>query len=212
MIESIFFALVAVAGLPAGEVAARALRPPVAIASLAPVFAAGVLVSAFGFELDEKAYELGGGAAAVLGLVGGAVLFTYARVVADRRGGETAWPAILACIPPSIAIAITQVEDGDIGGAIVAAVFLANFAVAAAGGSVAPRRWPALVAAAAVSAAVTYLALENAPDTVVAVTQGAAIGAVLCIALGGLASRAGAAPAGLAATLGFGLGFALSIA
>jgi hypothetical protein len=212
MIESIFWALVALAGLPVGAFAARALRPPVALVSPAPVFAAGVLVSAFGFELDEKAYELGGGAAAVLGLVGGAVLFASARVLADRRGGESAWPAILACIPPSVAIAITQVEDGDIGGAIVAAVFLANFAMAAAGGPATLRRWPALAAAAVVSAAVTYLALEPAPDSVVAATQAAAIGAVLCIALGNLASRASAAPAGLAATLGFGLGFALSIA
>jgi zinc transporter, ZIP family len=224
VIEAGFWGLAAAAGLLVGA-AAAAVRIGVAprVIGLAAGFGAGVLVSAFDFVLDEKAYELGGAAVAILGLVGGALLFFLAGRSVDRRG--LAPRKVLDAVPESMAIALTLVEDNDIGGAIVAAVFLSNIAEAlttGAGPRLArgsresiPRLWATVAIAAAVTAAVTYGLLQSASDTLVATTQAAAIGAVLCMTFETLvpvafanASRA----LGLVTVIGFGVGFALSLA
>jgi len=64
------------------------VRLPQRLLSGVMAFGAGVLVSAFSFELVEEAYERGGLVATGGGFLAGAVLFTAANWLLARRGAH----------------------------------------------------------------------------------------------------------------------------
>src|SRR4051794_19230734 len=51
-------------------------------------FGAGVLVSALAFDLMDDAYAKGGFTSAIVGLVGGAVIYVGANALLERRGAH----------------------------------------------------------------------------------------------------------------------------
>jgi ZIP family zinc transporter len=127
-------------------------------------------------------------------------------------------------VPESVLIALTIVEGGDVGGAVVAAVFLSNLGEALAGSTglrlagrsrrFVWRMWAAVVIAAGFSAALGYAVFNGGSDDVVGVGHAAATGAALVMLTDTMLPEAfvGDDPlGGIAIALGFVLGFGLSL-
>src|SRR3954454_15674328 len=191
------------------------LRPPRAIAGVLLALPGGALIAVFGFLLDEKAYELGGGGAAVGGfLAGAAIVFAVERALAKAGAQRERFGSLIDTAPMAMLVALTLVEDGDIGGAVLATVFGANVALATAAGAEA-RSWSVAVLGSTLASALTYAVLQSASDTAVALIQAAAIGAVVSMAVGRMLAGAierRPQAIGLWPALGFGAGFGVSIA
>ena len=225
MLDALFWGLVGAGGLLVGAVAAMRIQVQARYVGAAIVVTAGAVICSFGFDLDEKAYELGGGAAATLGVIGGALaLYVAARMLDRPAPGAGVSALLLPALPASVVIAITVVEDGDVGGAIMLTVFLWNIAYGAwvvtglhdAGrlSSEVLRPFSIAVIVSGLAAGLAYAALESAPDGVVATAHAAGIGATLCAVVDAMVPIAIAAQVravGALALLGFGTGFGLSI-
>jgi ZIP family zinc transporter len=202
-------------------------------------FGAGTLVSALTFELTDEAYALGGADAVALGLALGALAFFVGDSLIDRRGGEARMSqmgeqsegspkalllgAVLDGIPESAVIGIALLAGGEIGIAVLAAVFLSNLpeglssstGLRRAGHS---RRWvlgvwTIVTLVCAVSAAAGYGLLDGASGNTVGLINAFAAGAVLTQLSDVMfpeALRHGGRAAGLATTLGFAVAFLLT--
>ncbi len=205
-------------------------------------FGTGVLFSAVAFELTSEAYDRRAGAPSlVAGLAAGALTFFAGDWAIDRRGGHRrkspngpaaraagaalVLGALLDGIPESAAIGITVVEGGSVGVAVLLAVFLSNIpeSLSASVGLKATGRstayilglWGAVTAASTVAAAVGYAALGSAGDSVVAVTQAFAAGAILTMLADTMMPEAvehAGRLVGLVTVLGFACAFLLSMA
>lgn len=208
---------------------------------LVMAFGAGVLISALAFELTAEAFEGAGAVEVVVGLAAGALVFYGGDRLLDRVGGKhrkrssglQAEPgpdakglvlgAMLDGIPESAAIGITLVGGGQIGVAVVAAVFLSNIpeAMSAATGLAKAghsRRWilglwTAVALVSGLVAALAYALLGDASPSVVAVIQAFAAGAILTMLADTMMPEAfenGGKLVGLVTTGGFALAFLLS--
>jgi len=204
-------------------------------------FGAGVLFSAVAFELTGEAYRRAGAPSLVAGLAAGALTFFAGDWAIDRRGGHRrkspngpqagaagaalVLGALLDGIPESAAIGITVVEGGSVGVAVLLAVFLSNIpeSLSASVGMKASGRstayilglWAAVTAASTVAAAVGYAALGSADESVVAVTQAFAAGAILTMLADTMMPEAvehAGRLVGLVTVLGFACAFLLSTA
>jgi ZIP family zinc transporter len=110
-------------------------------------FGSGVLISALSFELMDEAFRRGGWLATVVGFLGGAVVYTGAAAIVNRRGAKhrkrsgreqpsendqqgsglaIAIGALLDGIPESIVIGLSLLEGGAVSWVAVGAVFLSN--------------------------------------------------------------------------------------
>ena len=204
-------------------------------------FGAGVLFSAVAFELTSEAYDRAGAPSLVAGLAAGSLTFFAGDWAIDCRGGNRrkspngpaanatgaalVLGALLDGIPESAAIGITVVEGGSVGVAVLLAVFLSNIpeSLSASVGMKATGRstayilglWGAVTAASTVAAAVGYAALGSADDSVVAVTQAFAAGAILTMLADTMMPEAvehAGRLVGLVTVLGFACAFLLSMA
>ena len=199
---------------------------------------AGVLVSSVAFELMDEAYRVGGLDAAAPGLLLGAAVFYIADREVNRRGGERrknsgerqggsataiAIGALLDGIPESAAIGIGLIEGGNVGIALVAAVFLSNVPEglsSAAGMKRAGRStahvlglWGAVTLASTLAALLGYLFLAGASGNLVAAIQAFAAGAILTMLASTMMPEAyeeGGPVVGVVTTVGFLLAFVLS--
>jgi ZIP family zinc transporter len=110
---------------------------------------AGVLISAVSFDLMDEAYRQGGFDSTALGFFAGALIYTVANVIINRRGGKhrkrsgyneresqadassgsglaIAAGALIDGIPESVVIGVSLLGGGTVSLVTVAAVFLSN--------------------------------------------------------------------------------------
>lgn len=239
MLEAAGWGLVGGASLVIGAAIGVAIRCPGRVVGLVLAFGAGTLVSALTFELTEDAYALGGADAVALGLALGALTFFAGDALVDMRGGKMRMShtgeqsegsaralllgAVLDGIPESAVIGITLLTGGEVGVAVLAAVFLSNLPEGLSSSSgLRQAGWPAarvlgvwtLVAlVCAISAAAGYGLLENASGNTIGLINAFAAGAVLTMLADVMFPEAlehGGRAAGLATALGFAVAFLLT--
>ena len=205
-------------------------------------FGAGVLISAVAFDLTEEAIELGGGDAAAIGLAGGALTFFFGDRMVERKGGRNhrrgggssdpgdgdpggiVLGALLDGIPESAAIGLTLLSGGGVSVSFITAVFISNLPESISA-SVGLERdhsrrwiiglWLGIAVASAVAAALGYLVLGDADESVVAGVKAFAGGAILCMLADTMMPEAfdnAGAKVGLVTVLGFALAALLSTA
>lgn len=207
MLEAAFWGFVGGGALLIGAAAGIWLPASNRVIGLVMAFGAGVLISALAFELTREAYDHSGGAAVILGLLAGSLVFFAGDWYIDQRGGHrrknpsgTAKGAsggamalvlgsLLDGIPESAAIGVSLIGGGTVGIAVVAAVFLSNVpeSLSASAGMRASGRsvkyilllWLGVTAASTVAAALGYGLLSGADPLVVATIQAFAAGAIL---------------------------------
>lgn len=199
---------------------------------------AGALISALSFELAEDALERGGVGALAVGLAVGALGFFAGNAVVERRGararmspdhegsgaaGGLALGALLDGIPESAALGMTLVTGGEVGLALVAAIFLSNIPESLAsaanmrmGGSSARHvllLWLAIASVCVVACLLGYTVLGNASESLSGGILAFAAGAVLAMLSETMFPEAyehGGQAVGLVTVFGFALALLIS--
>ena len=201
-------------------------------------FGTGVLFSSVAFDLLEDALETGGGRPTTAGIASGPWRTSRATwpcrtgAAHDRKSaagddGSTATDeegnpaaivvgAVLDGIPESVAIGISLLEGGHIGGVFVAAVFMSNIpeALSASAGLAKQgrparsimRMWAVVVAASTLASLAGYALLDGTNVDTIAFLSAFAAGAVLTMLASTMApeaAREGGPVSGLITTGGF---------
>jgi len=240
VLEASAWGFVAGAALLIGALIGIFVPTPARVVGLVMGFGTGVLFSAVAFELTAEAYAHSGAGAVVLGLLTGSLAFFAGDWWLDQRGGEGrknhegmaagAAPmalvlgALLDGVPESAAIGISLVDGGEVGIAVLVAVFLSNIPEAlsasagmkASGSSTAHilRLWSTVTLASTLAAGVGYAALGDADPAVVATVLAFAAGAILTMLADTMVPEAvkyAGSYVGLVTVLGFGSAFLLSV-
>ncbi len=239
-LEAGFWGFVGGASLLVGALIGLYVGVPRRVIAIAVAVGAGVLVASVAFELMEEAFIMGGIYAASGGILLGALAFFAADWAVcyvggrhrKRSGGQQVGGsstgitigAIMDGIPESIAIGVSLIEGGVVGGVMVVAVFLSNVpeALSAAAGMKkaghSPAHvlglWGTVVAICAASALFGYLFLAGAPQTLIAVILAFAAGAILTMLASTMFPEAyeeGGHVVGVVTTIGFLVAFVLSM-
>ena len=207
-------------------------------------FGAGALISAISFELTSEAFDLGGADVVTLGLAAGALAFYFGDRAIDSRGGARRMRmsgegdeeasgsalllgAVLDGIPESAVIGTTLIAGGEIGVAVLAAVFISNLPEGIGGAASMVRSgggrrhvlvaWGAVTLACAIASSLGYALLDGASGNWVGTLQAFAAGGVLVMLIDEMIPTAlhhgkqadeksngrGAGTVGLAAVLGY---------
>ncbi|MCK2215693.1 ZIP family zinc transporter [Actinomadura sp. ATCC 31491] len=185
--------------------------PPRLIAAIM-AFGAGVLIAALSFELLDEAERSGGLAATAAGFLGGACAYVAANALLARRGARhrkrsggqqpseadvqgsgaaIAVGALLDGVPESVVLGLSLLGGGDVGIAVVAAVFISNVPEglsSAAGMKRAGRGpgyvfgiWGGIALASGLAALLGNLTMESASPAATAAIMGVAAGAILAM-------------------------------
>jgi ZIP family zinc transporter len=204
--EALFWGLFAASSLLIGALIA-AWRPPHRRAlGLIMAFGAGVLLSAVAYELIDESASLGGGGLAVAaGVFAGAATFTLGDIAIGRfqrrhrgdpmpsseegSGLSILLGALLDGVPETAVLGLTLLQTGEVGMAMLVAVFLSNLPEGIAAtttlmeGGWSKRSvlgiWAAVVLACGVAAAAGYLLLDGASPALIAFVYAFFGGAVL---------------------------------
>ena len=236
MLEAGLWGLVGGSSLLIGAAIGAAVHLPPKVIGLVLAFGAGTLVSAVAFELTEEAFALGGADTVALGLALGALAYYFGdRVVGGENrmspmGEQGSEPsrslllgAVLDGIPESAVIGISVLEGGEVGVAVLAAVFLSNLpeALSASRGMRTAGHpvgqilltWASVTAVCGLAAGLGYAAGDMASGETVGLVQAFAGGAVLTMLADVMFPEAldrGGKSAGLLTTLGFACAYLLS--
>ena len=223
---------VAGAGLLLGAAIALLVPIPRRVIGLIMGFGAGALISALAFELADEAMIHGGVDALVIGLAGGALTFFFADAYVDRRGAEhrkrsgdqmqgssasaLVLGSLLDGIPEAVAVGISLLAAGEVGIAVVGAVFLSNVpeALSASTGMRTVGHgtryivgvWLGVTVASVVASAAGFALLGDASGNVIGVIEAFAAGAVLTMLADTMMPEAfeeGGPAVGLVTVLGF---------
>jgi ZIP family zinc transporter len=200
-------------------------------------FGAGVLISAVSFELVEEAVEVSGGlGGTTLGFFAGAMVFTLGDLGISKLGGrqhknltEEAQEAppfsivlgtILDGVPESAVLGLTILQTGEVGVAMLVAVFVSNLPESIAASSsliVAGWKqsqvfllWTGIAVVCALSAAAGYALLDGASPKTLAFMfafAGGAILAMLATTMMPEAYEKARRWAGISTVFGFGVAF-----
>ncbi|MGH9230931.1 MAG: ZIP family metal transporter [Acidimicrobiales bacterium] len=205
---------------------------------LVMAFGTGVLFSSVAFDLVEDALENGGGRPTSAGIAAGAAAYFVGDMLVSRRGGagrksalrddgstetdEAGDPAaivvgaVLDGIPESVAIGISLLGGGHVGGVFVAAVFMSNVpeALSASAGLSKQgrpagriiRMWAIVVAVSTLASLAGYALLDGTSVNTIAFLSAFAAGAVLTMLASTMvpeAAREGGPVSGLVTTGGF---------
>jgi ZIP family zinc transporter len=240
MVEAGLWGLLAAASLLLGAVIADAKPPGTRLLGLVMGFGSGVLLSAVSFELVEEAVDTAGTLKSTfLGLFAGTLVFTVGDVVigkmgyAERKdiggapqeaGGLTiVLGALLDGIPESAVLGLTVLQTGDVGAAMLVAVFVSNIpegiaaTVGLRGGGWSRARvyglWAGIAVASALSATAGYALLDGAsPDTLAFMFSfaGGAILTMLATSMMPEAYEHAGRAVGMVTVLGFAVAFAIN--
>ncbi len=242
MVESILWGLVAASSLLIGAIVAARRPPHSKTLGLVMAFGSGVLLSAVSFELVAEASAIGGGTGGVVfGFLAGAAAFTIGDILIGRfqrrrAGAHHPRPseagsglsillgALLDGIPETAVLGLIVLETGDVGVAMLAAVFLSNLpeGVAATttlieGGwkrSTVLAIWGVVVLASALAAGLGYALLDGASNGTLAFVYSFSGGAVLTMLTTSMIpeayERAGR-PVGFITVIGFFLAYAIHL-
>lgn len=240
MVEAFLWGAVAGASLLLGGLIALVRPPHERSLGIVMAFGSGVLLAAVSFELVAEAVETSGGlGGTALGFFAGAIVFTVGDFAIGRLGyakrknisGEPpegsglsiVLGTLLDGIPESAVLGLTVLQTGEVGVAMLVAVFLSNLpeAVAAStslsNGGWSPSRisglWAGIAVISAVSASLGYALLDGAAGSTVAFVLAFAGGAILTMLATSMMPEAylhAGHAVGLATVFGFGLAFGIN--
>jgi ZIP family zinc transporter len=204
--EALFWGLFAASSLLIGALIATWRPPHRRALGLIMAFGAGVLLSAVSYELIDEAASIGGGGLAVVGGVfAGAATFTLGDIAIgrfQRRHRGSPMPsseegsglsillgALLDGVPETAVLGLTLLQTGEVGMAMLVAVFLSNLPEGVAATTTLIRGgwskrsvlgiWSAVVVACGLAAAAGYLLLDGASPGLIAFVYAFSGGAVL---------------------------------
>jgi ZIP family zinc transporter len=204
--EALFWGLFAASSLLIGALIATWRPPHRRALGLIMAFGAGVLLSAVAYELiDESASIGGGGLAVAAGVFAGAATFTLGDIAIGRfqrrhrgdpmpsseegSGLSILLGALLDGVPETAVLGLTLLQTGEVGMAMLVAVFLSNLPEGVAAtttlieGGWSKRSvlgiWAAVVIACGLAAAAGYLLLDGASPGLIAFVYAFSGGAVL---------------------------------
>jgi zinc transporter, ZIP family len=240
VIEAGLWGLFAASSLVLGAAVAELRPPSTRLLGLVMGFGSGVLLSAVSFELIEEAVETSGTLRSTfLGFFVGAIVFTVGDFLIGRMGYANrkdiggAAPdaggltivlgAMLDGIPESAVIGLTVLQTGEVGAAMLVAVFVSNIpeGIAAtvglrAGGwskSKVYALWVGIAVASAASAMAGYALLDGASPDALAFMLAFAGGAILTMLSTSMMPEAyehAGRPVGLMTVLGFAVAFGIN--
>ena len=240
MLEAFGWGLLAASSLVVGALVVRVHDPHPRTLGLVMGFGSGVLLAAVSFELVEEAVGVSGGlGGTAAGFFAGALTFfvgdtAIARLGYRDRKDIDAQPteaaplaivlgAALDGIPESAVLGLTIVTTGEIGVAMLVAIFVSNVpeAIAATSGLAATgwrfantlRLWTAIALLSAVASAAGFALLDDASPTTVAFVLAFAGGAILTMLSTSMMPEAyehAGRAVGLLTTFGFALAFAIN--
>ncbi|NUR84240.1 MAG: ZIP family zinc transporter [Nonomuraea sp.] len=211
-LEAGLWGLVAGGALVLGAGIAWLVRVPAWAIAAIMAFGAGVLISALSFELMDEAERSGGLLPTAIGFLAGACAYVAANAALAARGARhrkrsgdqqpsegdvqgsgaaIAIGALLDGIPESVVLGLSLLHGGEVGIAVVAAVFVSNVPEglsSAAGMKRAGRPaayvfgvWAGIALASGLAALIGNLTLESASPAVIAVITAVAAGAILAM-------------------------------
>jgi ZIP family zinc transporter len=232
--EAAFWGFLSAVSLVAGSIVALRWAIPTRIVGLVMAIGAGALISAVAYELVDEAIEVAGGSGwPLLGIAAGALAFFVGDYLVDRKGGDNrkdisgdedgsgngkaiALGSLLDGVPESIVIGASLVAGGGVSVAMVAAAMISNFPEGLGGSASLLRSgesrrrvlgvWTAIVVISAISAAVGYAVLDDAPKEAGAFFQMFAAGAMLTMLTDSMIPESheeGGNAAGLFTVIGF---------
>ncbi len=241
MAEALLWGLFAAGSLLLGAVIALRRPPHPRGLGLTMAFGSGVLLSAVSFELVAEAAIVGGGSGGVLfGFFAGAAAFTLGDILIgrfERRRAKDAGDrheeasglsillgALLDGVPETAVLGLSLVQTGEIGVAMLVAVFVSNIpeGIAATttlveGGwerSAVLRMWLAVILACGLAAGLGYVFLDGASSGTLAFVYAFAGGGVLTMLATSMMpeafERAGRA-VGFVTVVGFFLAYAIHL-
>jgi ZIP family zinc transporter len=206
MVEAFLWGLLGAGSLLLGVLVVSLVRLPTRVLGLVMAFGAGVLLSAVSFELIEDAVDTAGVmGATTIGFFTGTAVFTlgdfaissvgYRRRKAidaapqDAGGPAIVLGALLDGVPESAVLGLTVLQTGNVGAAMLVAVFVSNIpeSIAASAslrnsGWSLPQiyaLWSTIVLLSAAAAGLGYVLLDGASSHTLAFILAFAAGAIL---------------------------------
>lgn len=240
MLNAFLWGLFATSSLILGAVVVRVRPPGEKLLGAIMAFGAGVLISALSFELVQEAVEVSGGSGGtVIGFFSGALAFTLGDLAISRWGysnrkdvgGEQhdAPPfaivlgTLLDGIPESAVLGLTLLQTGEIGVAMLVAVFVSNLPESIAATSSLRASgwsnrsvmtlWSGIAVACAVSSSLGYVLLDGAAPSTLAFMFAFAGGAILSMLATSMMPEAyehARRWAGMSTVFGFAVAFAVN--